>query len=82
MDLRGIARQIQTIDSMPLPLSARQNVVAAFQFVIDGLASQSFGAHERDRAASLESALGPEEPRSYRDPDRGAAIQATADEAA
>ncbi len=78
--MRGIARQIQTIDSMPLSGSERQNVIAAFQFIIDGLASQLFGAaHERDHAASLESERAPEERHPYRDPDRGAAIQATAD---
>ena len=82
IDLLGIARQIQTIDSMPLSVISRQNVIAAFQFIVDGLASQLFGAvHDRDHAASLESERAPEALHSCRDPDRGAAVQATADEA-
>jgi hypothetical protein len=83
MDLRGIERQIQTIDNMPLSVSARQNVIAAFQFIIDGVVSQLFGAaHERDHAASLVSGQVPEERHPCHDLDRGAVVQATADEAA
>jgi hypothetical protein len=68
MDLCGIVRQIKTLDAMPLTAQARQNAAVAFQLIIDGLASQLFGAaSERDRAASPGSERVPEEPDSCRD---------------
>lgn len=56
MDFHDILRQIERLDSLPMTQEFRNNATCAFQLVIDGLASQLFGAaHERDRAASLEA---------------------------